>query len=211
MDLDLSTLGIFVSASLALIFAPGPASMHVLTSSVKGGISGGFSATLGTCTGLLVHTSAAILGLSALLKTSAAAYTALKYAGAVYLLYLGLRTARDQDQLEIRMGHTDVNVIENYKQGFVINTLNPKVAVFFLAFLPQFVTADSQAGLQFFLLGILYTTLAFSYQSVLVGLSSKIRALLDTRPTITYRIRQVAGVVFIVFGLELALSEHTSS
>lgn len=209
VSLEISTLVMFISASLALIFAPGPASMYILTSSVKGGYHGGFSATLGTCTGLLVHTSAAVLGLSAILRTSALAYTAVKYVGAAYLLYLGIQIVREQEELNLQIESTGVNVLENYKQGLVINTLNPKVAVFFLAFLPQFATAESQSGVQLLLLGILYTTLAFLYQSLIVGFSSKIRALLKTRPGITDRIRQATGTVFVAFGLELALSDHT--
>lgn len=198
-----------MSASLALIFSPGPASMHVLTSSVKGGYQGGVAATCGTCSGLLVHTTAAILGLSAILRTSAVAYTVVKAVGAIYLIYLGIQILRNQDEMNLQVANTDVNVVDNYKQGLVINVLNPKVAVFFLAFLPQFVPDGSHSGMQLLILGILYTTLAFLYQTLLVGLSSKIRALLKSRPTITERIRQTAGTVFVLFGLELALSEHT--
>lgn len=205
---DISTLVVFVSASLALIFAPGPASMYILTSSIKGGYQGGFSATFGTCTGLLIHTSAAVLGLSAILRASAVAYTAVKYAGAAYLLYLGVQTVITKEQFDLRMERTTVNLLDNYKQGILINTLNPKVAVFFLAFLPQFATTGSRTGLQLLLLGVLYTTLAFLYQSLLVGLSSKIRTLLKTRPAITDRIRQAAGAAFVIFGLELAVSGH---
>lgn len=208
---DLSTLVVFISASLALIFAPGPASMYILTSSVKGGYHGGFSATFGTCTGLLIHTVAAVLGLSAILRTSAVVYTAVKYAGAAYLLYLGVQTVITQEQFDLRIERTTVDMLENYKQGILINTLNPKVAVFFLAFLPQFATTGPRTELQLLLLGVLYTTLAFLYQSLLVGLSSKIRTMLEARPTITDQIRKVAGAAFVVFGLELAVSGHVSN
>lgn len=209
--IDITSLALFVSASLAIILAPGPASIYVLTRSINGGHRAGFSATFGTCTGLLVHTGAAVVGLSALLRASAAAYTIVKFAGAAYLLSLGIRTLKNQQTLDLNIDDSDRDVPENYKQGVIINTLNPKVAIFFLAFLPQFAGTGSGVWFQMLLLGVLYTTLAFLYQSTLAMLSEKLRNLLEKRPSLTDRIRQVAGTVLVGFGVELALAGHTSS
>jgi threonine/homoserine/homoserine lactone efflux protein len=199
---DITTLTLFVSASIAVILAPGPASIHVLTKSINNGKRAGFSATCGTCTGLLIHTSAAVIGLSAILRTSVIAYTIVKYVGAIYLLYLGIRTLKHNETFDFHSSDSESTMPESYKQGVIINTLNPKVAVFFLAFLPQF----AGTWLQMLLLGVLYMTLAFLYQSTLATLSDKIRTLLEKRPSVTDRIRQVAGIVFVGFSIELVLS-----
>ncbi len=209
--LDFSTLVLFVSASLAIILAPGPASIYVLTKSVNGGHRAGFLATLGTCTGLLVHTSAAVLGLSAILRASAVAYTTVKYVGAAYLIYLGVQTLRNKETFDLNRTGTETNTPESYRQGVIINTLNPKVAVFFLAFLPQFVDAGPGTTVQMLVLGVFYTILAFLYQSTLVLVSSRIREILSERSSIRDRIRQVAGTVLVSFGIELALGEYISS
>lgn len=201
--LDITTFILFVSGSLAVILAPGPASLHVLTKSINNGRRAGFSATCGTCTGLLLHTSAAVIGLSAILRASAVAYTIVKYIGALYLLYLGIQTLKHNETLDLHSNDSKSTAPESYKQGVIINTLNPKVAMFFLAFLPQF----AGTWIQMLLLGALYMSLAFLYQSTLATLSDKIRTLLEKRPSITDRIRQVSGIVFVGFSIELVLSD----
>lgn len=208
---DLSTLVLFVSASLAIILAPGPASIYVLSKGVSGGYRSGFPATFGTCSGLLVHTTAAVLGLSAILRASATAYTTVKLVGAAYLIYLGIETLRSEESFELGLGQDDAQstTLGSYRQGVIINTLNPKVAVFFLAFLPQFV--DSGAGpVRMLFLGVLYTSLAFCYQSSLVLVSGKVRSVLSDRSSITDRIKQLTGVVLVGFGIELVIGEYIS-
>lgn len=212
IDIGLSTLAVFVPASIALIVVPGPDSLYVLTRSISGGQWTGLSSALGTSTGVLVHTSLAVIGLSALLRTSAVAYTVVKYAGALYLLYLGLQTIRRKEEFDLQMDDTDdTDTGATYRRGVVINTLNPKVAIFFLAFLPQFVTPGSGAWLNMMVLGILYAVLTVFYLGILALSSSRLKAILTSRPRVTDVIRWAAGSIIIGFGVKLALSDNSPS
>lgn len=208
-SVGISTLSVFVPAALALIVVPGPDLLYVLTRSIASGPSTGLSSTLGICTGILVHTSAAVFGLSALLRTSALAYSLLKYAGAVYLLYLGVQTIRRKEEFEFRTDDTDADTKAGYWRGVVINTLNPKVAVFFLAFLPQFVAPGPGAWLDMVILGVLYATLTLLYFGVLALTSNRVKAVLANHPGAPDVIRWDAGSVIVGFGIELAVSDNT--
>ncbi|HET7322818.1 MAG TPA: LysE family translocator, partial [Halococcus sp.] len=157
----------------------------------------------------LVHTSAAVLGLSAILRTSAVAYTVVKYVGALYLLYLGIQTIRRKEEFNIQRDDTDADNGDSYRRGVKINTLNPKVAIFFLAFLPQFVTANSSAWLSMLLLGVLYSTLTLCYLGTLAFMSSRVQTVLTTHPRVTDVIRWAAGSAIVGFGIEVALSDRT--
>lgn len=146
IDIGLSTLAVFVPASIALIVSPGPDSLYVLSRSISDGRWTGLAAAVGTCTGLLVHTLAAVLGLSAILRASSLAYTVVKIAGAVYLVYLGIQTIRQKEDFRPQKNDIETDIDESYWRGAMINVLNPKVAIFFLAFLPQFVGAGPIRG-----------------------------------------------------------------
>lgn len=209
IDVGIHTLSVFVPAAVALIVVPGPDLLYVLTKSISGDQWTGLSSTLGVCTGILVHTSAAVLGLSALLRTSAVAYTVVKYAGAVYLLYLGVQTIRHKEEFELRTDSVDPDTGTGYWRGVMINTLNPKVAVFFLAFLPQFVAPGSGAWLDMALLGGLYATLTLLFFGALALTSSRIKTVLATHPRATDVIRWGAGTTIVGFGIELATSDNT--
>jgi threonine/homoserine/homoserine lactone efflux protein len=209
IEIGLSTLVVFVSASIALIVASGPDSLYVLMQSISGGQWTGLSSAFGTSTGILVHTSAAVLGLSAILRTSAFAYTVVKYAGALYLLYFGIQTIRHKEEFELRTDETDTDTGGSYRRGVMINSLNPKVAIFFLAFLPQFVTPGPSAWLDMLLLGVLYATLTLLYLGTLALMSSRVKTVLTTHPRVTDVIRWAAGSVIVGFGIELAISDRT--
>lgn len=211
IEIGLSTLAVFVPASIALVVAPGPDSLYVLTRSISGGQQAGISSALGTSTGIMVHTSAAVLGLSAILRSSALAYTVVKYAGAVYLLYLGIQTVRHEEEFDIQRDGTDADTGESYRRGVMINTLNPKVAIFFLAFLPQFIIPGPSAWLDMLLLGALYTTLTMLYLGTLAVMSSRVQTVLTTHPRVTDVIRWAAGSVIVGFGIQLAVSDQTSA
>lgn len=157
---DPAALGVFVAASLALLVVPGPAVFYIVTRSVSQGRSAGVVSMLGVQAGGLVHVAAAALGVSAILASSATAFTAVKVAGAAYLVYLGIQRLR-------HAGETDLGALPPasratlFRQGMVVNVLNPKTAMFFLAFLPQFVDPHAgSAALQVLLLGGLFITLA---------------------------------------------------
>lgn len=211
IDIGLSTLAVFVPAAMALIVVPGPDLLYVLTQSISGDQWIGLSSTLGICTGILVHTSAAVLGLSAILRTSALAYTAVKYAGALYLLYLGIQTIRQKEDFDVRTNDTDADTGDSYWRGVMVNTLNPKVAIFFLAFLPQFVTPGPSAWLDMLLLGVLYTTLTMLFLGLLTLTSNRVKTILTTHPRANDVIRWAAGSVIVGFGIELAASDKPIS
>ncbi len=213
ISVGLSTLSVFVPAAVALIVVPGPDLIYVLTQSISGGQWSGLSSALGICTGILIHTSGAVLGLSAILRTSAVAYSVVKYTGAVYLLYLGVQTLRQESAFELRAGDTDDtdDTEGGYWRGVVINTLNPKVAVFFLAFLPQFVAPGTNAWLDMALLGGLYAALTLLLFGVLAVTSSQIKTVLATHPRASDAIRWGAGTTIVGFGIELAVSDATGA
>jgi threonine/homoserine/homoserine lactone efflux protein len=132
---------VFALASLALAIVPGPAVLYIVAQSVQGGRRAGVVSALGVSTGGMVHVAAAVIGLSAVLAASATAFTIVKIAGAVYLVWLGIRTLLSRDD-SIAGRRAEPTMARTYRQGVIVNVLNPKTALFFLAFLPQFVDPD---------------------------------------------------------------------
>jgi threonine/homoserine/homoserine lactone efflux protein len=160
----------FTAASLLLIVTPGPDMTFFLGQTLAGGRARGFAAMSGACAGLLVHSMLAAFGLSALLLASATAFTALKIAGAFYLLWLGFQAIRHGSSLTLRKGAGDKRPLADvFLMGVGINLLNPKIVMFFLTFLPQFVSvSDPQAGAQLFFLGLLNIALAVPLCSAMI-------------------------------------------
>lgn len=207
--LDAGTLVAFLPAVLAIVVAPGPDTVYTVTASLRTGRSAGLTAALGTATGVLAHTTAAVLGLSALLRTSALAYAVVKYVGAAYLVYVGIRTLRAKGDFEF--GDTagdDRSLLQTYRAAVGINVSNPKVAVFVLAFLPQFVPAGVNAPLQLSMLGALYAVVSLGYLGVVAVFAGRSRELLLETPRFGRLIRYVSGGVLLGFGLALALEER---
>lgn len=208
--IDLVVLLTFVPAVVAVILSPGPDSIYTLTQSLAGGRGAGIAASLGTATGVLVHTTAAVLGLSAILRTTAAAYTVVKYVGAAYLVYLGIQLLRDDETFEVAddPGASNQSLADSYREAVVINVSNPQVAVFVLALFPQFVPPGANATLQLSVLGVVYAGLSLLYLAGVALFASRVRHhLLDS--TLTRRAVQFAsGSVLIGFGLKLALEER---
>jgi threonine/homoserine/homoserine lactone efflux protein len=202
---------VFVPASIALIVSPGPDSLYVLSRSISNGRWTGLAAAVGTCTGLLIHTLAAILGLSAILRASSLAYTVVKIAGAVYLVYLGIQTIRQKEEFQPQANDTEIDGLESYPRGTMINVLNPKVAIFFLAFLPHFVESGTGSWAEMLLLGGLFATLALLYLVVLVVVSSQLTDVLRSHPRVSDIIRWAAGSVIIAFGIQLERSDRSPS
>jgi threonine/homoserine/homoserine lactone efflux protein len=157
---DAPTLAVFVAAALTLLLIPGPAVLYIVARSIDRGRSAGLVSTLGIATGSLVHVAAAALGLSSLLVSSATAFEVVKYAGALYLVYLGLRTLLSGGGTHADDAGSQRSLRSMYAQGVVVNVLNPKTALFFFAFLPQFVDVKAGAvGFQIALLGLVFVTL----------------------------------------------------
>lgn len=156
-------LGLFISAALVLLLIPGPAVLYIVGRSVEQGRKAGLVSVLGVHTATLVNIIAAALGLSAILASSALAFSLIKYAGAAYLIWLGLRKIFGAiDAAENAAGLPRHSYGRLFRDGFVVNLLNPKTALFFLAFLPQFVDlARGHAAAQIVFLGLVYTALGF--------------------------------------------------
>ncbi|EFW90884.1 threonine/homoserine/homoserine lactone efflux protein [Haladaptatus paucihalophilus DX253] len=205
---DTGVLVAFVPAALALNVAPGPDSIYTLKRSISDGRTAGVMAAAGTSTGSLVHTTAAVLGLSALLKASALAFTAVKLVGAAYLLYLGVTTFRNRDEFDIASDGETQSHAESFRQAFVINVSNPKVAVFFLAFLPQFVESSGNAPVQIFTLGVLFGCLGFCYQAALATFSSRARRVILERAVVRDLLRYASASVLVGFGVELLFEKR---
>lgn len=161
--MDLHTLILFVVAALSINLIPGPDVIYIVTNTMKGNMRAGIKASLGLGVGYLIHTVAAVLGLSTLILSSAFLFTLIKYLGALYLLYLGVSALFNCYRNETTMlsPSTDKKTSNIFQQGVVVSVLNPKVAMFFLAFLPQFIDpVAADATQQLLILGLLFSGLA---------------------------------------------------
>lgn len=207
-------LSVFLIMCILLIILPGPdtaiATKNTLTVSRKGGLQ----TIIGCCCGLLIHTCAAVIGLSAIIVKSAYIFAILKYVGAIYLCYLGiktlwaLRTIRTQSPVTQDEANIDHKYAQQscFKQGFLTNITNPKVAVFFLTFLPQFVDGKSDTFLPFLMMGLMYIALTALWFVFYVYLLDKISAFMK-KPTTKAVIEGLTGAVLIGFGIKLAFEK----
>ncbi|GAA3444465.1 LysE family translocator [Planomonospora venezuelensis] len=210
---DLATLVLFSAATLALLLVPGPAVVYIVTRSVAQGRSAGLVSVLGIHLGSVVHVAAAALGISALLAASATAFTVVKYLGAAYLVWLGVR--------KLMHGRNGAEAAEPpvasrtrmFWEGFAVNVLNPKTAIFFLAFLPQF--ADPGAGPiapQIVLLGVIWIVLGMASDGAFALLASALAGRLRRSARARRRLDVASGVVYLGLGAAAALTgEHTAS
>jgi len=206
----LPNLPVFILAALILLLTPGPAVLYIIARSMDQGRLAGFVSVLSIESGNSVHVLAATLGLSAILMSSALAFSIVKYLGAAYLIYLGIRRllARDQSHEITRFQRQSLRHI--YSQGVLVATLNPKTALFFLAFLPQFV--DPSAGsvsFQFLTLGGLFVTMAIVTDSMYALLASTAGGWLKRNQSFLRADRYLVGSVYIGLGVTAALSHHT--
>lgn len=161
--MDLNALLLFLAACLAINMIPGPDVIYIVSNTLKGKMAGGFKAAMGLGVGYFVHTLAACLGLSALILSSAVAFSIVKWLGAAYLLYLGVQSLRAmlRGTNKLTLTLTEENQQNIFLQGVIVSVLNPKVALFFLSFLPQFINQSSEAvWLQLLVLGALFSGLA---------------------------------------------------
>ncbi len=209
--IDLGNLFLFLAASWLLILTPGPDMLYVLARGVGQGRAAGVVSALGVATGILAHTLFAALGLSMVLRTSALAFTLVKFVGAGYLVFLGLKALMGKNSLQPGARPARRSLRAYFLQGLATDVLNPKMALFFLAFLPQFVSAGQHdAGLQMLLLGAIYA-LCSTIFLVLVSLGSGfLGAWLGKRKRTADALGRLTGCVFIGLGLKLALGEQSS-
>ena len=206
---DLPTLLVFLAATLALNLTPGPDMLYVMARGVGQGRAAGLVSALGIGAGTLVHTCAVALGVATLLVSLPAAYEVIRYAGAFYLLYLGIRTLLARDAPQLRDEQVAQSMRRIFLQGVVTNVLNPKVALFFIAFLPQFADpARGPLGTQLLLLGMLFNISGTTVNATVGLLSGFFGGKLRERPALWRAQRWFTGGVFIALAARLAIPDR---
>lgn len=205
-------LALFVVSGLLLNIMPGPDSLLIMTRSATQGWRAGSAAALGIGTGTFVHIFAAALGLSAILATSAAAFTVVKLAGAAYILYLaiGMLLSKRGDGGEAKpLAVAPLPLRRIYAQGILTNVLNPKVALFFLAFVPQFIDANApHKALAFLVLGAIFNINGMLWCHALALFTAQARARLKLNPAVTPWLNRATGGLFVWLGVKLALAKQ---
>ena len=202
----------FAAASLALLIVPGPSVLYIVTRSVDQGRSAGLVSVLGIHTGSLVHVAAAAFGLSAIPASSAVSYGVVKYAGAAYLIWLGVKALRERHEEAAEGRGRERSLGRIYAQGVVVNILNPKTALFFLAFLPQFVDrTDGNVALQTMLLGATFVVLGIVSDGTYALAATAIRGRLTRSEGFARRSRIFTGVTYVGLGVTAALTGRSKS
>jgi threonine/homoserine/homoserine lactone efflux protein len=204
---EASTIALFLVAATVLLLTPGPAVLYIVARGIDQGRQAGLVSALGVETGNLVHVAAATLGLSALLLSSALAFTVVKFAGAAYLIYLGIRTLLSRDDLRKTAAPTPRKLSRIYSQGVVVNVLNPKTALFFYAFLPQFVDPDrgAVAG-QVLFFGSLFVLIGICTDGGYALLAGSVGRWLKGNLRFLHAQRSFAGAVYVALGVTTAVT-----
>ncbi|MDO6496973.1 LysE family translocator [Photobacterium sanguinicancri] len=209
---DLSYWLLFFSTAFALNIAPGPDLLYILTKTIANGKRVGIASALGVCTGALFHVVAASVGLSAILVSSALAFSIVKYIGVGYLLYLAYQS--------FRSAGTCLNISQNaqpkesawvaFKQGVLVDILNPKVAIFFMAFLPQFIRdGHGSVPVQLMYLGLLVVAVAVVVEVLYVLAASKLTEKVRSSQRLSVWLDRTVGAIFVALGIKLAASSST--
>lgn len=208
---DLTVLIAFIAASLVVLLIPGPGVVYVVARTVSQGLGAGLLSVLGVSAGALVHVVAATLGLSAVLLASAAAFDIVKALGAAYLIYLGIRALRSGDTTGLPAGRGLRTRSRVFTDGVIVSALNPKLAMFFMAFLPQFVDPNGfPAAVQMLVLGLLYVSMALLTDGAYALLATRLQKLMR-RPMLQGSApRYASGAIYIGMGVGTALIDRQS-
>lgn len=202
---------LFLAAALVIAAIPGPGIFYVAARTLSGGRIAGIASTFGTALGGLVHVIAGALGVSAIILASAEWFTAVKFAGALYLVWLGVRTFREGRQT-MPEGVSSVGAARAFREGVLVEALNPKTAAFFLAFIPQFIEpAGDRPALQFMVLGLISVALNTLADVVVVMMAATARRNLVRRPHLFQRLKQGSGLFIAGLGISLALVRRPAS
>lgn len=193
---------LFITAATILIVVPGPAVLYIMMKSMEQGYKAGLVSALGVGVGAMIHVVAAAVGISALLVASATAFSVLKYGGAVYLIYLGVRKLVDKSPAVSSVQTERKSLGKIFYEGIVVNTLSPKSAIFFFAFLPQFINADRGGTTsQILFLGLVFLVIAFVSDMCYVLLSGKLVKYFRTSTRFPSIQKYLSGSIYIVLGL----------
>ncbi|MGC3874525.1 LysE family translocator [Halomonas sp. GXIMD04776] len=212
--IDLGYWSVFLGAAIVLNISPGPDLIYILSRTIANGRRIGIASSLGVCSGAFVHVVAAAAGISAILMTSAVAFMVVKYIGGAYLIYLGIQALRSSGASfdAARVSKKPVTAWRAYKQGVMIDVLNPKVAIFFMAFLPQFVRADAgPVALQLILLGLAVNIIAVIIECSIVLLAARTTTFFRNSSRLSKWLDRVLGTVLVALGVRLALSERVAT
>jgi RhtB (resistance to homoserine/threonine) family protein len=201
--------GLFLAAGILLNLTPGPDTVYILGRSIAQGREAGIASALGISLGSIFHTCAAALGLSAILATSAIAFGTIKLIGGAYLIFLGVKMILDRrKQLSLPSNFRQRTTVAAFRQGVLTNILNPKVALFFLAFLPQFIDPGSGAKVPaFILLGLTFVTTGTIWCLILAWFASVFSERLRANEIISQWLNRTAGALFVFLGLRLATAK----
>jgi RhtB (resistance to homoserine/threonine) family protein len=200
----------FLAAGILLNLTPGSDTMYILGRSIAGGKKAGVLSALGISTGAFIHTLFAAIGLSVILAQSAAAFNIVKYAGALYLIFLGFKAllAKSDSGSQVPGIMSEVSYKRIYLSGILTNVLNPKVAIFFLAFLPQFIDPNyANSALPFLVLGLSFVTTGTVWCIILALFSAHLSSRINQNLKIKDYLDKITGVVFILLGIKLAFSK----
>ena len=192
----------FILAVIMLSLTPGADTVFILTKSIAGGYRQGFASVAGIVCGLFVHTALAALGLSVILMTSALLFNIVKIAGAAYLIYLGIMALKSKSSININAEKSSLSFFAVFRQGLFTNLLNPKVALFFLALLPQFVKSNAESAVPFLILGLTFIFIGSLWSLFLVWASAAMSKTLR-QSKFSYYLNKIAGVIFITLGLNI--------
>jgi threonine/homoserine/homoserine lactone efflux protein len=208
--LDYEILYSFVVATIALAFAPGPDNIYVLMQSIVNGSKYGLVTTLGLVSGCLIHTTLLAFGVSAIIKNNPTLYFGLKIFGAVYLIYLAFKVFKSSGEIKLnKSGVNKVSLIAVYKQGFLMNVLNPKVALFFLAFFPGFLFSNTLSTVvQFYILGFIFIITAFLAFTLITFLSASLAKFLKESKGFGIVLKWMQIVVFLGIAVYLLFSNN---
>jgi len=202
--LSIETIITFITASVVLSLVPGPDNLFVMSNSALRGWKIGFYTTLGLCTGLIGHTILVGIGVSVIFQTSPMAFNGLKIIGAFYLVYLAWLSIQNKE-LNLGEASQDISNKSYYLTGVVMNLTNPKVAIFFLVFLPQFVNSNNHnVTSQIFLLGLLFICSAFFVFTSIAYLSSFLEGILKTSKTVNKNLNLLAAIIYIALAINLS-------
>jgi threonine/homoserine/homoserine lactone efflux protein len=204
-----STIALFSLAAIALAVVPGPAVAYIVTQSVDKGRRAGIVSALGIASGGLVHVAAATVGLSALIASSATAFTVVKLVGAVYLIVVGIRRIAGRDDSE-QVQAPPAPLSRIYRQGVIVNVFNPKTALFFLAFLPQFVDRNASVPPQVAVLGLTFATIAFASDCLYALLADLLAGRMRRSGRGAKARRYLSGGIFVALGATAAAAHRST-
>lgn len=207
--IDPTTLIAYVLIVLGFVFIPGPATLLTIARATTSGTKAGIATGAGITVGDIIHTTMAVIGISAIIAASATLFTIIKYLGAGYLIYLGLKAIFERAPSNPSAGYTPVTPAEAFRQGVVAEVLNPKTALFFLAFLPQFVDpASGYVFVQLTVLGVIFALMGFISTLTFALAAGRLGSYLRRNPAVLRWQGKVAGGIYCALGARLALQER---